>query len=68
MIRLLSITKFFHNDFDIEDAIGTFNDENNNNIKIRYNIKKKINFFSFDNIQIDKNIYNELDKSIIIIE
>ena len=65
MIRLLSITKFFHDDFDIEDAIGTFNDEDNNNIKIKYNDKKKINFFSFDNIQIDKNDYTELDKSII---
>ena len=41
MIRLLSITKFFHNDFDIEDAIGTFNDEINNNIKIKYTDKKK---------------------------
>ena len=65
MIRLLSITKFFHNDFDIEDAIGTFNDEINNNIKIKYTDKKKINFFSMDNIQIDKDNYNELDKSII---
>lgn len=65
MVRLLSITKYFHETFDIDDAITTFNEGKKNNINIKSKDKETINFFSYDNTQISKKDLNDLDREIV---